>query len=57
MTFERQINFALLDGYGWKPLSTEYDYVESVWEALWEVYPHECRKVCLEKCESAGGGR
>jgi len=49
MTFERELTYALLDGYGWKPLSSEYDYYEAVKAALWELYPNECRKVCLDK--------
>ena len=34
----------LLDGYGWRPLSSERDYERLVWEACWKIFPRECRQ-------------
>jgi AcrR family transcriptional regulator len=38
---------ALLDGYGWRPLSTEIDYTETARRVLKEVFPDESRRAGL----------
>jgi hypothetical protein len=35
----------LLDGYGWQPLSTDYDYPELFEKLQTEVFANECREV------------
>ena len=45
----------LADGYGWRPLSSEWDY-EATIERVWrEVYPAERRKV-LASAQEPGTG-
>ncbi len=42
-----QLVAALLDGFGWRPLSTELDYDAARQRALREVYPDEAKKLGL----------
>ncbi len=37
----------LLDGFGWKPLSTEHDYSATIRRVLQEVFPEEAHKLGL----------
>jgi AcrR family transcriptional regulator len=39
---------ALLDGYGWKPLTAGWDYEQSYRRILNEVFPEECLQAGLE---------
>lgn len=39
---------ALLDGYGWKPLASEWDYDQTYGRILREVFPEECLQAGLE---------
>ena len=43
----RRTQNAILDGYGWKPLSHEWDYDASQRRALEEVFPDEARRAEL----------
>jgi hypothetical protein len=45
----------LLDGYGWRPLSSEHDYDEVRRRALSEVYAPEARLLSLLPAEAAAG--
>ena len=38
---------ALLDGYGWKPLSSDWDYVAVQERVRKEVFPEESRRAGL----------
>ena len=38
----RQSCNAMLDGFGWRPLTSEFDYEESYRRILREVFPQEC---------------
>jgi AcrR family transcriptional regulator len=38
----RQTCHAILDGFGWHPLTTEWDYEESYRRILRDVFPQEC---------------
>jgi hypothetical protein len=35
----------MMDGLGWQPLSTEWDYEATLERAKGEVFPDECREV------------
>jgi hypothetical protein len=35
----------MLDGLGWKPLSSEWDYPASVEQAAMEIFPDEIRQL------------
>ncbi len=47
--FERSVITAMLDGYGWAPLSDDYEYDQEVIKGLWELYPKECKQVGVPK--------
>ncbi len=38
----------LLDGFGWRPLSTEWDYAATYRRITQEVFPDECRSTKLD---------
>ncbi|MBN2308059.1 MAG: TetR/AcrR family transcriptional regulator [Candidatus Hydrogenedentes bacterium] len=40
----------LLDGYGWRPLSTEWDYARTRERARWTLFAKEARRLCGEEC-------
>lgn len=42
-----QLIAALLDGFGWRPLSSELDYDEARQRALREIFPDEAKKLGL----------
>jgi AcrR family transcriptional regulator len=56
--FESIINtsLTLADGYGWKPLSSEWDYTETTDRVWREVFPAERRKVFGENESTPGVG-
>ena len=37
----------LFDGYGWKPLSSDWDYAETHRRIAAEIFPEECAKILL----------
>jgi AcrR family transcriptional regulator len=43
----QQMFLHLLDGFGWKPLSTEHDYSATIRRVLQEVFPEEAHKLGL----------
>lgn len=44
LAVRRNINM-VLDGYGWTPLSTDYDYMQLFEVLQSEVFPDECRRI------------
>ncbi|MBX7259266.1 MAG: TetR/AcrR family transcriptional regulator [Candidatus Hydrogenedentes bacterium] len=48
--------FVLGDGYGWRPLSKDWDYAESLRRIRLECFPEESKKVYVEQLPVAGGG-
>lgn len=43
----QQMFLHLLDGFGWKPLSTEHDYIATISRVLQEVFPQEAHTLGL----------
>lgn len=53
----RRMFEVLLDGFGWRPLSTEHDYEAVRRRAMEEVFPEEARKLgLLPKAETSAAG-
>jgi hypothetical protein len=40
----RQTTFLLLDGFGWRPLTTEWDYERTLRRVRQEVFPQEVQR-------------